>query len=415
MHGRRVVITGLGVVSPLGSGIHTFWENLTNGKPGIRKIQQIPDIERFITQIGGEVTDLDPLQYMPKNEIRRQDPFSIFGMCAAAMAFEHAGMDGDHPDPFRIGVIMGSGIGGLQIHEEMSRVFFETGPSKFKPLMIPQTLTNMLPGRIAIRHGCKGPNFSIASACSSGNHAIGESLKIIQSGEADVMVAGGAESAITHLGVGGFCALRAMSTRNDDPEGASRPFDAERDGFVISEGAAVLILEELERAKHRGAEIYAEVVGYGRTSDAFHITAPPEDAEPAARCIQRAMEDGEFNPDDVDYINAHGTSTRLNDAAETKAIKIALGTDRAKKTPVSSNKSMFGHALGAAGALEGVASVLTIYHGIVPPTINYENPDSACDLDYVPNTAREIPVSRVLSNSFGFGGHNTTIALKKYS
>ncbi len=413
MNDRRVVVTGMGIVSPIGSKLHIFWNNCINGKSGIRKIQQIPGIEQYPSQIGAEVTDYDPDLYMSGSEKRKMDPFCRFGLGAAVMAVEDAGIDMEREEPERVGVIMGSGIGGLQIHEEMVRVFFDKGPRRFKPMMIPQMIPNILPGRVAIRYNCKGPNYSIASACASSTHAIGECMRIIQYGDADIMITGGAEAAITRTGLGGFCALRAVSTRNDRPEHASRPFDAERDGFVIGEGAGMLILEELEHARQRNARIYAECAGYGRNSDAFHITAPDQSGSGGGNCMKLAMKDANINPEAVDYINAHGTSTPLNDIQETKAVKLACGPVHSRKIPVSSIKSMIGHALGAAGALEAIASIMSIHTGTIPPTMNYENPDPNCDLDYVPNTSREGKIKIVLSNSFGFGGHNATICFRK--
>lgn len=414
MNGRRVVITGAGVVSPIGSSLQTFWSSCIAGRSGIRKIEQIPEIDLYPSRIGGEVTDFDPDLYMSGSEKRKMDPFTRFGIGAAVCAVEDSGLDMDRETAERVGVIIGSGIGGLQIHEEMVKVFYEKGPSRFKPMMIPQMITDMLSGRVAIRYNCKGPNFSISSACGSGAHAIGECFRMVQYGDADVMITGGAEAAITRTGLGGFCVLRAVSTRNDEPEKASRPFDAERDGFVISEGAGVLVLEELEHARKRGAKIYAEIAGYGRNSDAFHITAPDESGSGGAACMRMAMKDAGIAAEEVGYINAHGTSTPLNDVQETKAIKLALGEENAGKVPVSSLKSMTGHPLGAAGAMEAVASILTLQEGIIPPTINYENPDPECDLDYVPNEAREKRVQTVLSNSFGFGGHNATLCFRRF-
>ncbi len=414
MTGRRVVVTGMGVVSPIGSSLETFWSSCTAGKSGVRKIQQIPEIDLYSSQIGGEVKDFDPDRFMSGSEKRKTDPFTRFGIGAAVMAMEDSGIDMDREDPERVGVTIGSGIGGLQIHEEMVKVFHEKGPSRFKPMMIPQMITDMLSGRVAIRYNCRGPNFAISSACASGAHAIGECFRMVRYGDADIMITGGAEAAITRTGLGGFCVLRAVSTNNSEPERASRPFDADRDGFVIGEGAGVLVLEELEHARRRGAEIYAELAGYGRNSDAFHITAPDDSGKGGAACMKLAMEDAGAAPEDVDYINAHGTSTPLNDVQETKAIKLALGEGPARKVPVSSLKSMTGHPLGAAGAIEAIASVLTAVKGIIPPTINYETPDPLCDLDYVPNEAREKRATTILSNSFGFGGHNATLCFRRF-
>ena len=413
MNGRRVVVTGMGVVSPIGSSLQKFWNSCTAGTSGIRKIQQIPEIDQYTSQIGGEVTDFDTDRFMTGSEKRKIDPFTRFGIGAAVMAVENSGIDMDRENPERAGVVIGSGIGGLQIHEEMVKVFYEKGPSRFKPMMIPQMITDMLSGRVAIRYNCKGPNFAISSACASGAHAIGECFRMIQYGDADIMITGGAEAAITRTGLGGFCVLRAVSTRNSEPERASRPFDADRDGFVIGEGAGVLVLEELAHARKRGAEIYAELAGYGRNSDAFHITAPDDSGSGGAACMKLAMRDAGLSPAEIDYINAHGTSTPLNDVQETKAVKLSLGTERAMQVPVSSTKSMTGHPLGAAGAIEAIASILAINNGIIPPTVNHDTPDPQCDLDYVPNHARECSITSVLSNSFGFGGHNATLCFRK--
>lgn len=416
MEPRRVVVTGVGVVTPIGSSISVFWKNCVEGRSGIRKIQQIPEdeLEKFPSTIGGEVTDYNPDDYITPSEKRKLDPFGRFGIGAAVMAMRDSGIDMGAEDPFRAGVIVGTGIGGLQIHQEMVKLYFEKGgPERFKPLMIPQMIPDMLSARISILYNCKGPNFSISSACSTGANAIGECTRMIRYNEADIMISGGTEAAITRTGLGGFCVLRAVSKRNGEPEKASRPFDIDRDGFVIAEGAAVFVLEEYEHAKKRGAQIYAEVAGYGRNSDAYHITAPDETAQSSSTCIKQAMEDAQVAPEQINYINAHGTSTPLNDPLETKAIKLALGEEAAKKTPVSSIKSMIGHALGAAGAIEAAVSVLTIRDNILPPTINLDNPDPACDLDYVPNTARDHKTDVVLSNSFGFGGHNAVLCFKR--
>lgn len=411
---RRIVVTGMGVVSPVGCTLKDFWDNLVNGRSGIDTIKQVPDIERFSSQVGGEIKDFNPEDYIPKKELRRMDPFTHYGLASALMAVNDAGLELEKEDRNRIGVLVGSGVGGLQILEKQHHVLVDRGPSRLNPFLIPQMIPNILAGHIAIQYGLKGPNFGMNSACATGAHSIGESMRIIQTNDADIMLAGGAEAAITPLGLGGFCVLRALSTRNDDPKGASRPFDRERDGFVIGEGGAVLVLEEMEHAFRRGARIYAELTGYGRNSDAHHMTAPDATGESPARSIRLALNDAHLSTWDVDYINAHGTSTPMNDKMETKAIKIAFGEDLAKKIAVSSIKSMTGHSLGAAGAIEAVASVLTIKEGVAPPTINHEYPDPDCDLDYVPNTARDMDIKTVLSNSFGFGGHNVSLCFRKF-
>lgn len=408
MSKRRVVVTGLGVVSPLGCDLTTFWDRLTKGESGIRKITYF-DTEKYSSKIAGELTGFDSTAYIPPKEARRLDPFIQYGLVSAKMAFADAGLDTRKLDLERAGVVYASGIGGLQVLQEQMRVLETKGPTRFSPFMIPHMITNIVAGVIAIEYSFRGPNFCITSACASATHSLGEALRIIQHGEADVMISGGSEATICELGVGGFCALRALSTRNDDPAKASRPFDRDRDGFVIAEGAGALVLEEYEHAKKRGAKIYCELAGYGRTCDAYHITAPDEFGRGAARGMQLAVQDAGLNPEQIDYINAHGTSTDLNDKCETMAIKAALGEDHARKLCISSNKSMLGHTLGAAGAIESVATALTIKHGVIPPTINLENPDPNCDLDYVPNTAREKKVKAVLKNSLGFGGHNATL------
>lgn len=408
MSKRRVVVTGLGVVSPLGCDLTTFWDRLTKGESGIRKITYF-DTEKYSSKIAGELTGFDSTAYIPPKEARRLDPFIQYGLVSAKMAFADAGLDARKLDLERAGVVYASGIGGLQVLQEQMRVLETKGPTRFSPFMIPHMITNIVAGVIAIEYSFRGPNFCITSACASATHSLGEALRIIQHGEADVMISGGSEATICELGVGGFCALRALSTRNDDPAKASRPFDRDRDGFVIAEGAGALVLEEYEHAKKRGAKIYCELAGYGRTCDAYHITAPDEFGRGAARGMQLAVQDAGLNPEQIDYINAHGTSTDLNDKCETMAIKAALGEDHARKLCISSNKSMLGHTLGAAGAIESVATALTIKHGVIPPTINLENPDPNCDLDYVPNTAREKKVKAVLKNSLGFGGHNATL------
>lgn len=411
MAGRKVAVTGLGVVSPLGCETDVFWDRLIHGQSGIRRIQKF-DVSRFTSQIGGEVTDLDLDKFISKKEQRRMDPFSHYGMAAAKMAIQDSGLSFDQVNTERAGVIVSSGIGGLQVLQEQWGNYLKKENAKFSPFMIPQMITNIISGLIAIEFQLKGPNFCVVSACASATHSLGEALRIIQYGEADIMVSGGTEASICELGVGGFCAMRALSTRNDDPTHASRPFDLNRDGFVIAEGAGILVLEELEHAKKRGARIYCELAGYGRTCDAFHMTAPDEQGQGAARGMKLAIEDAGLTPDGIDYINAHGTSTELNDKCETLAIKLALGEERARKVMVSSTKSMTGHLLGAAGGVESVACSLAIQKSLIPPTMNYETPDPACDLDYVPNQAREAKIRACLNNSLGFGGHNATLCFK---
>ncbi|MGD9874698.1 MAG: beta-ketoacyl-ACP synthase II [Kiritimatiellia bacterium] len=408
---RKVAVTGLGIVSPLGCRVDTVWNRLLNGESGIGPITYF-DTTLFDAKIAGQVKEFDVDAFIPKKEQRRMDPFCHYGIAAAKMAVSDSGLDMAKEDPWRVGVVVSSGIGGLQVVEVQCNNFLQKGPSRFSPFMIPQMITNILSGRIAIEYGMKGPNFCVVSACASATHSIGECLRIIQSGDADVMLSGGAEAPVCVLSVGGFCAMRALSTRNDDPTRASRPFDKDRDGFVCAEGAGVLVLEEMEHARARGAKIYCELAGYGRTCDAYHITAPDEGADAAAKGISLAFRDAGLNPDQVDYINAHGTSTSLNDKGETLAIKKALGEELARKVMVSSTKSMTGHLLGAAGAVEAVFCAMALKEGKIPPTINLDNPDPACDLDYVPHTAREVPIKTALSNSLGFGGHNATIAFK---
>ena len=414
MQRRRVVVTGLGVVSPLGCEIEKFWQRLAAGKSGIRRITRI-DVTRYSSQIGGELVEFNLDQFVGKKEQRRMDPFSHYGLAASKLAMADSGLNMSVENPERIGCIVSSGVGGLQILEEQHTVLMTKGPSRFSPFMIPQMISNMAAGLIAIALNLKGPNFCIVSACASATHSLGEALRRIQWGEADVMFAGGTEAPLCDLGIGGFCALRALSTRNDAPEKASRPFDKDRDGFVIGEGAGVLVVEELERAKKRGAKIYCELAGYGSTCDAHHMTAPDESGVGAARSMRIAMEDAGLTPADIDYVNAHGTSTELNDKCETSAIKQCLGLERAKQIMVSSTKSMTGHLLGAAGGVESIAVALALQRGVVPPTINYETPDPACDLDYVPNVARAAKIRAVLKNSLGFGGHNATLCFKAFA
>ncbi len=412
MSSRRVVITGLGVISPIANDKDQFWPSILQGKSGISRITQI-DPALYASQIAGEVNDFDPSGFISSKDIRRMDRFVQFGVVAARVAVGDAKLDISREDPYRIGVLVGSGIGGLRVIEAQHKVLLSKGPDRISPFLIPMLISNMAPGQIAIDLGVKGPNLCEVTACASSNHSIGEAFKVIQRGASELMIAGGTESCITPLGLGGFCAMKALSTRNDDPEHASRPFDRDRDGFVMGEGAGIVILEELKHAINRGAHIYCEVVGFGMNSDAYHMTAPSPDGEGPARCMKSALEDAGLEPKEVSYINAHGTSTMLNDKVETIAIKRVFG-EAAKKIPVSSTKSMTGHLLGAAGGVEFVVSCLSIKEGMVPPTINYQNPDPDCDLDYVPNLARSLDVDVVLSNSFGFGGHNACLALRKF-
>lgn len=410
---REVVVTGLGVVSPVANELDAFWEGIKSGRSGIDQVKGMPDIDQYSVTIGGEIRDLDIEKYIDKKDARKMDPFSVYGMCAASMAVEDAGLNPEELDLQRVGVITSSGIGGMQIMQNECLKAYEKGPKRISPQLIPQMITNILSGYVSIKYGFKGPNFCVTSACASGTHSIGEAMRIIQYGDADVMIAGGSEASIAMLGVAGFSALRATSRRNDDPQGASRPFDLDRDGFVMSEGAGIIVLEEKEHALKRGATIYCEAAGYGRTGDAYHITAPNAEADEAARGIALAIADAGLKPEDVDYINAHGTSTPLNDKGETLAIKKALGEEQAYKVAVSSTKSMTGHMLGAAGGVEAAVIALAIRDGVAPPTINYTTPDPDCDLDYVPNTARQMDINVALSNSLGFGGHNATLCFKK--
>jgi 3-oxoacyl-[acyl-carrier-protein] synthase II len=410
---RRVVVTGLGVVTPLGHELETFWKNLISGQCGIDRITAF-DAAAFDTKIAGEVRNFDPSPAFPSpKEIRRTDRYSQFGVYAGWAALKDSGADLDKLDRDEIGVIIGSGIGGLETTSAQLKVLLERGPNRLSPFMIPMLIGNMASGLFSMYQNLRGPNFATCSACATANHAIGEAWRTIKMGEAKIMFAGGAEAAIVPVGIGGFCAMRAMSTRNDDPKTSSRPFDKDRDGFVMGEGAGVIVLEELEHAKKRGAKIYCEIAGYGNTADAYHLTAPSPNGEGAARCMKMALRSGGLTIEDVNYINAHGTSTPQGDVCETQAIKTVFG-ERAKKIAVSSTKGATGHMLGAAGAVEMTACALAIKHGIVPPTINLQNPDPECDLDYVPNTARELKVNAIINNSFGFGGHNASIAAKKF-
>ena len=413
MNRREVVVTGLGIVSPVASELGRFWEGIQAGESGIDHVKAMADIDQYPVTIGGEIRDLDVGRFLDKKDIRKMDPFAIWGVAASVMAIEDAGLDCDKLDLDRVGVLASSGIGGMQIMQNECLKAYEKGPSRISPQLIPQMITNILAGYVAIRYGFRGPNFCVTSACASGTHSIGESMRMIQYGDADVMIAGGAEASVAMLGVGGFAALRATSRRNDDPKGASRPFDKDRDGFVMSEGAGVIVLEEKQHAIARGATIYCNAAGYGRTCDAYHITAPAEEAVQAARGMSLAITDAGLKPEDIDYINAHGTSTPYNDKGETLAIKKAFGEELAYKVAVSSTKSMTGHMLGAAGGVEAAIIALAIRDSIAPPTINYTTPDPDCDLDYVPNVARKMNIDAALSNSLGFGGHNATLCFTK--
>ncbi|MBI1869654.1 MAG: beta-ketoacyl-ACP synthase II [Chlamydiae bacterium] len=412
MHGRRVVITGLGVVTPSGNNLDEFWSNIVQGKSSAGPIKSF-NVSKFDTRFACMVKNFDPSKYIGPKELKRMDPFVRFAVVAAKMALEDAHLEVNKVDSNRVGVLVGSGIGGITTVEEQHLIMLKKGPSRMSPFLIPMLIVNMAPGQISIQTGARGPNSCIATACATSAHAVGEAARLILHGDADAMIAGGAEAAITNLGLGGFCAMHALSTRNDDPLRASRPFDRQRDGFVMGEGAGILILEELEHAKKRGARIYAELIGYGLTGDAYHMTAPAPDGEGATRCMKMALEDAEINPLDVDYINAHGTSTALNDKLETQAIKQVF-KESAKKVPISSTKSMTGHLLGAAGSVELIVCSLVIRDGVIPPTINYQYPDPDCDLDYVPNQARKAKVNIALSNSLGFGGHNATLIIKRF-
>lgn len=410
---RRVVVTGLGVITPLGHELDTFWKNLISGQCGIDKITSF-DATPFDTQIAGEVKSFDMAPAFPTpKEVRRTDRYSQFGVYAGHQALLDSGLDLAKENCDEIGVIIGSGIGGLQTTSEQLKVLFERGPDRLSPFMIPMLISNMASGLFSMYKNLRGPNFATCSACATANHAIGEAWRTVKMGDAQIMFAGGAEATVVPIGIGGFCAMRALSTRNDDPQHASRPFDKDRDGFVMGEGAGVVVLEELEHAQRRGAKIYCELAGYGNTADAHHLTAPSPGGEGAARCMKMALRSGGLNTNDISYINAHGTSTPQGDIAETQAVKAVFG-EQVKKIAVSSTKGATGHMLGAAGAVEMSVCALAIYHGVVPPTINLQHPDPECDLDYVPNTAREMKVNAIINNSFGFGGHNASIAAKKF-
>ena len=411
MSKRRVVVTGLGIVSPLGNDLATSWDGIVNGRSGIGPITHF-DASAFTTRIAGEVRDFDIGKWVSPKDARKMEEFIHYGVAASLMAMEDAGLTVDDSNAERIGALIGSGIGGLLGIEEQTIKFHQGGPRKISPFYVPSTIINMLPGQVSLLTGIKGPNFSAVSACATSNHSIGMAMRMIQYGDADVMIAGGAERGSSPTSVGGFCAMKAMSTRNDDPTRASRPWDKDRDGFVLGDGAGILVLEEYEYAKARGARIYCELAGFGASSDAFHMTAPSEDGEGPARCMVAALKDAGVGVHAVGYLNAHGTSTPLGDVAETRAIKRALG-DHAYKTMVSSTKSMTGHLLGAAGGAEAIFSVMALHEGIIPPTINLETPGEGCDLDYVPNEARQAKVDVAVSNGFGFGGTNGTLVFKR--
>jgi len=410
---NRVVVTGLGVISAVGNDVSSFWQALKNGKSGIDRITSF-DASEFDSRIAGEVKGFDPGFYgMSSKDLKRMDTFVQYAVATATQAIKSSGLDLNKEDRTRIGVLIGSGIGSLHTVEEQYKVYLEKGPSKLSPFLIPMLIVNEASGHVAMAFGLKGPNSCVATACASGSHAIGDAFKILERGAAEVMVCGGTESCITAMGVGGFCALKGLSTRNDEPDKASRPFDRERDGFVIAEGCGLVVMETLGHARKRNAAILAEITGYGMSCDAYHITAPDPDGDGAARAMKEALKDAQVKPEEVDYLNAHGTSTKLNDKIETMAIKRAFGA-HAKKVMVSSTKSMTGHLLGAAGGVEFIACCLAIKDGVVPPTINYEYPDPECDLDYVPNTARKAEVNICMSNSLGFGGHNATLVVRKF-
>ncbi|HUP18995.1 MAG TPA: beta-ketoacyl-ACP synthase II [Gemmatimonadota bacterium] len=410
---RRVVVTGMGCLTALGNDLATTWEGLLAGRSGVTRITHF-DPSDFATKIAAEVHDFDPEKYIEKKEIRRQDRFTRLAMAASVMAMDDSGLDMESEDATRIGVIIGSGVGGIGTTEVQVARYLDGGPSRISPFYVPMMIPDIASGIVSMRYGAKGPNYCTVSACASSAHAIGDAFRLIKHGDAEVFIAGGTEAAVTPMSVGGFSSMKAMSTRNDEPERASRPFDAERDGFVLGEGAGMAILEEFEHARARGARIYSEVTGVGMTGDAYHITAPAPNGEGAARAMARAVEESGVPAEEYDYVNAHGTSTPFNDEFETMAIKSVFG-DRAYDLMVGSTKSMTGHLLGGAGGVEFVITSMVLAEGRVPPTINYENPDPLCDLDYVPNEAREAEVRAALTNSFGFGGHNAVLALKRFA
>ncbi len=409
--GRRVVVTGLGLVTPLGNDVNSNWQSLMAGRSGIDRVSRF-DAASLPVRIAGEVRGFEPSAYIDKKEIKKMDPFAQYAIAAAQMAMDDAGLKIDAVAAERVGVLVGVGMGGIETIETYHGNYIESGLKKVSPFFIPRLIANMAPAQIAMRFGAKGVNYAPASACASGGHAVGEAYRLVRFGLQDVMIAGGAEAPVTPLGIGGFAVMRALSARNDEPQRASRPFDLERDGFVVAEGSGMLVLESHEAAVARGARIYAEIIGYGANADAYHITAPAPEGEGAARCMRLALDEAEISPLEVDYINAHGTSTPYNDLNETQAIKRLFG-EHAARLAVSSTKSMTGHALGAAGAIEAAYTVLSLHHGAIPPTINYEYPDPQCDLDYVPNQARRAPLRVALSNSFGFGGANVCLAFRR--
>ncbi|NOX56408.1 MAG: beta-ketoacyl-ACP synthase II [Planctomycetes bacterium] len=410
---RRVVVTGIGVITPLGCELSEYWDRVCAGKSGIGPVRRF-DCSEFKVRFGGEVRDFDATEHMPIDgkEVRRLDRFCQFALVAAHKAIQQSGVDFSQGDPYRYGVLVGSGIGGLEEIEQQHNVLYDRGPTRVSPLMIPKLIVNAASGNISVRWGLRGPNSAVVTACASATNAIGDAFRLVQNGVADVMVTGGSEAALTPMGLSGFARMNALSTRNEEPERASRPFDRDRDGFVLSEGAGVLILEEYERAKQRGAPILAEIVGYGMSADGTHITAPDPNGRGAAQAMTAAIRDAKLNPQDIDYINAHGTSTPLGDVAETRGIKSVFNS-HAQRVAISSNKSQVGHLLGASGAVELITAILALQHQVLPPTINLDHPDEECDLDYVPNEARPAKIQYVLKNSFGFGGHNACLVIKK--
>ena len=413
MSNKRVVVTGLGMLTPLGNTVDSTWDAIQNGKTGIGPIEHF-NVSDFGTRFGGSLKNFDCANYMKPKDARRMDVFMQYGIAAGVQAFEDSGLDADKYDSERFGVAIGSGIGGIKTIEDTSLLIRDAGPRKVSPFFVPGSIINMISGNLSIRFGLKGPNIAVTTACTTGTHNIGLASNMILNNQADIMLVGGAEMAASPVGLGGFCAARALSTRNEDPESASRPWDAQRDGFVLGDGAGVMVLEDLAHAKKRGARIYAELTGFGMSGDAFHMTAPSEGGEGAALCMKNALVSASLNPEQVDYINAHGTSTPAGDIAETDAIKKVFG-QHSSTLCVSSNKSMIGHLLGASGAVEAIMSVLTLTDQVIPPTINLEHPDPRCDLDYVPHTAREKSVNVVLTNSFGFGGTNGSLIFSKFA
>jgi 3-oxoacyl-[acyl-carrier-protein] synthase II len=411
VNGRRIAVTGLGLLTPVGTDVASAWDAICNGKSGITPITAF-DVSEFSTRFGGSLQDFDRDKYIAPKEARRMDEFMHYGIAAGVQALEDSGLEESGFDPERFGVAVGSGIGGITTIEETALQIHESGPRKVTPFFVPGSIINMISGNLSIRFNLKGPNISVVTACTTGTHNIGLAANMISNNQADIMLVGGAEMATSRVGLGGFCAARALSTRNDDPERASRPWDKDRDGFVLSDGAGVMVLEEMEHAQKRRATIYAELVGFGMSGDAYHMTAPPEGGEGAARCMRNALHSAQLDPSEIDYINAHGTSTLAGDVAESQAVKTVFG-DHAHKLCVSSTKSMIGHLLGASGAAEAIVSVLTLRDQIVSPTINLDNTEEGCDLDYVPHTAREQQVNAVLSNSFGFGGTNGSLIFKR--